>query len=236
MAIVLGIRPGGRYSFAVAALYWTGKLPGKLVAIRSHSGVQAVLDDLMGIVGEWGELTAAAVDAPLTWNGSPTGWRKCDDKLREMLPEWAPKSWIRSPNAMPGAVGIQGPALTWSMALEKRHGNLPEYRLFESHPRLSMARAFRDAKKQLIGYRQSKTPAEEKRAHIDYLLDRFVDAGALSIETDRPSSVEELEATVCAITAMGDAFDASGIVTHRIEGGVIRPVGRRDIVILSGLS
>ena len=38
----------------------------------------------------------------------------------------------RSPNALPGAVGVQGPALTWAMAVEAKQGGLPKHTTIET--------------------------------------------------------------------------------------------------------
>ncbi len=236
MPILLGIRPGGRDGFAVVGLYTpTGKLPGRLISSESLSGVRAVLDSILGLVGEWGELNAAAIDAPLTWSGTPTGRRRADALLQGEVPSWAPNSWFRSPNAVPGAIAVQGPALAWALAVEAKRGNLPRHDIYECHPRASLARTTRDMREAVLGYRNSKLPAKTRRAHLDRLVGRFVDAGVLMIETEPPTTAPELEAMICAITAHGIAFPDTGYVTHLIAGGEIRPVGRRMIAVLDGL-
>ncbi len=235
MAILLGVRPGGRNSFAVAALYWNGKLPGRLVMMQSHSGVQAVLDGIIGLVGEWGDLTTISIDAPLSWTGSATGWRPCDEAIRQMLPLGAPRNWVRSPNALPGAVGIQGPALTWALAVEAKAGNIPKHTTVETHARVGMARALRQARVDVLNYRQRALKTAERLTHIERLTHQFIDAGTIALEGSAPQTPEELDALVSAIVSMALAFPHTGLVTHAYAGGAIRPVGSRQVVLLDAL-
>src|SRR5687768_1079421 len=103
MAIVFGVHPGGKNAFALAALYYSGRLPASLVATRSVSSVAEAKDYLVGVVGEWGDqLSVVAVNAPLTWSGGASGWRPSDLALRKRLPDWAPRTWYRAPTALPG--------------------------------------------------------------------------------------------------------------------------------------
>ena len=44
-----------------------------------------------------------------------------------------------------------------------------------------------------------------------------------------------VHALTCAVTAMAVAFPETGLITHEIPGGEIRPVGKRSLVILGGL-
>jgi len=236
MPILIGIRPGGRDGFAVAALYTpTGGLPGRLVLSATMSGVRAVLDQIMGLVGEWGELNAAAIDAPLTWSGSTTGRRRADTQLHEQMPSWAPKSWFPSPNSVPGAVAVQGPALAWVLAMEAKRGSLPLHELYEVHPRASLARALRDERDAILGYRNAKLGAAARAAHVQRLVRRFGDAGLVMWETDPPDSAAGLDALVGAVTAHGIAFPTTGYVTHLLGAAEIRPVGKRLIAVLDGL-
>lgn len=235
MAILLGVRPGGRNSFAVAALFWTGRLPGRLVLIKSHSGVQAVLNTIIGLVGEWGELTTVAVDAPLSWTGSATGWRPCDEAIRQLVPAGLPRTWVRSPNALPGAVGIQGTALTWTLALEAKEGNIPLHTAVETNARISMARCLRQAHGAISAYRHRATKAPARSLHVQSLTSQLVDAGTIVLEGSPPRSVEELDAVVSAVVAMAVAFPECGLVTHSFAGGNIRPVGSRSVVVLDAL-
>lgn len=235
MAILIGVHPGGRSSFAVAALYWSGQLPAMLIESRSHSSVQEVLENIIGVIGEWGDLEAAAIAAPLTWSPHSSGWRECDMALKKRLPKWAPTSWLRSPNALPGAVAVQGPALTWAMAYEVKRGLLPEHAVMETHPRASLAAVAPDLKTALVGYRKRDATAGTRQKHIDALLERFVDSGIVQLENVRPTSPDELDAVVCAVTALARAFPDCGLLTEEMPGASIRPVGRRSLVVLTAL-
>jgi predicted nuclease with RNAse H fold len=235
MAILLGVRPGGRDGFAVSALYWAGALPSRLILARSFSGVDAVRHAIMGVVGEWGEMTAAAIDAPLTWSGSANGERAADEALRQSVPAWAPRTWFRSPNALPGAVGIQGPALAWSLALEAKRDMLPEHRIFETHARASLARLGRDLSTAVRGYRDKKVPEAARARHRHRIIERLADTGVVQVEAEPPDSAEQVEALICAVTALAYCFPETGVLVHEIEGGEIRPVGKRPVVILSAL-
>lgn len=235
MAILLGARPGGRGGFAVSALFWTGRLPARLIHSRSVSGVQAVLEEIMGVVGEWGELTVAAIDAPLTWSGSENGERAVDVALRKLAPSWAPRGWFRAPNALPGAVAIQGPALAWALAVEAKRGLLPEHRIVETHPRASLARTLRDLRQPVLDYRDKKVSEERRRQALEQIVTRFVDAGVIAKEVEGPHSPEELEGLVCAIVALAVGVESTGLVSRELEGAEIRPVGTRPVVLLEAL-
>lgn len=236
MPILLGIRPGGRDGFAVVALFWTGRPPVQMIAAHTLSGVQAVTNEIMGVVGEWGELTAATVDAPLTWSGTPTGRREADDKLRALVPSWVPKTWFRSPNALPGAVAVQGPAVTWALAVEAKRGNIPVHKLLECHSRASLARTVPELKASVLGYRSPKLSRGTRQRHVERLLRHLSESGNVKFEVNPPKNAEELEALVCAMTALAIAFPESGLVAHEVPGSEIRPVGRRNIAILDALS
>jgi hypothetical protein len=235
MPILLGVRPGGRDGFAVAAIFTEGRLPGRLILSDTLSGVRAVLDRILGVIGEWGELTAAAIDAPLSWSGSPTGRREGDELLQNLVPDWVPKNWFPSPNAMQGAVAIQGPALAWAMAAEAKQKNLPTHEIYETHPRASLARTLRTEREAILAYRDRDIPTADRTAHVRRILGCLLDAGVLVIETSTPETPVELEATVCAVTAMAVAFPNAGFAVHELGGGEIRPVGRRQIIVLGGL-
>ncbi len=235
MPILIGAHPGGRNSFAVTALFWTGRLPCMVVGVRSYSGVDAVCKDIMGVFGEWGEMTAAGIDAPLTWSGTPNGWRACDLALKELTPEWAPKTWNRAPNALPGTVGVQGPALTWAMAAEAKRGTLPEHQVYETNPRLSLARINPDNRAAVLGYRKRETAAPARKKHVEKLAERFSDAGVVKYEVNPPATADELDALVSAVSALAVAFPECGVLARTLEGGEIRPVGKRSLVILDGL-
>ena len=233
--ILIGVSPGGRNKFATTALFFSGRLPASIVFTRVQSGVDDVLGSVVGIVGEWGELSAVAVAAPLTWSGVPSGWRACDRTMRKLFPAWMPKTWWRPPNLLPGSVAVQGPALAWALAREIKAGILPQHHLYETHPRASLALVAGDLKASILGYRQAGTTAPQKRKHIARLLETFRDAGAVKTEVEPPHTADELDALICAVTALGAVAPESGLVVHELEGGEIRPVGKRALAILKAL-
>ncbi|MBI5507741.1 MAG: DUF429 domain-containing protein [Deltaproteobacteria bacterium] len=233
--ILVGVHPGGRNKFAVTTLFYNGRLPAAIVSSRAHSGVDDVLADIVGLVGEWGELNGAAIDAPLTWAGLPSGWRDCDLKAQRLLPAWAPKAWWRPPNVLPGAVAVQGPALAWALAREIKSGILPHHRLFETHPRTSLALCASDLKPNILGYRSVGVALSERRRHVGRLLGHFGDAGVVKSEVEPPTSPDELDSLVCAITALGAVAQDCGLVVHELQGGEIRPVGHRTLAVLKAL-
>jgi hypothetical protein len=235
MPILIGAHPGGKNSFAVCALFWPGKLPAMLVGVRSYSGVDAVLKDIVGVFGEWGDLTAAGIAAPLSWSGTPNGWRECDLELKKLVPEWAPKSWSRSPNALPGTIGVQGPALTWGMAYETKRGLLPEHKVFECVPRVSLSRIAPEERAAVVGYRNKDVGGAAKKKHVEKLVERFVDSGVVKLEVNAPVIPEELDALVAAVSVLAVTHDETGILTRTLDGGEIRPVGKRQLVILDAL-
>jgi len=233
--IFIGVSPGGRGRFAVTALYFNGRLPASIIATMVQSGVDEVLGRVVGLVGEWSELSGVAIAAPLTWSGVQSGWRDCDAEAKRLLPAWAPKSWWRPPNVLPGSIAVQGPALAWALAREVKGGVLPQHRLYETHPRTSLALAAGDLKAAILAYRAPGTPAAQRRKHIARLLETFRDAGAVKSEVDPPESPDELDALICAVTALGAVAPESGLVVHELAGGDIRPVGKRALAILKAL-
>jgi hypothetical protein len=235
MPILIGAHPGGRNSFAVCALWWTGRLPAGVVGVRSYSGVDAVCKDIMGVFGEWGELTAAGIDAPLTWSGTPNGWRPCDLAVKDLTPDWAPSNWHRAPNQLPGTIGVQGPALTWAMAAEAKRGTLPEHQVFETNPRVSLARITPDNRAGVIGYRKRETASPARKKHVEKLAERLTDAGMVKYEVPPPVTADELDALISALSVLAISFPECGILSRSLEGGEIRPVGKRSLVILDGL-
>ncbi len=235
MPIVFGVNPGGKSNFALATLFWSGQLPASLIATRSLSGVDEALYDIIGVVGEWGELSAVAIDAPLSWGGSPSGWRRSDRLLQKRLPEWAPRTWHRAPNSLPGSVSVQGPALTWGLASEIKAGQLPHHTVLETNARVALALVAPDQKEHLLAAYSSRTEAAERKRHVQEVVGHFVDAGLLRIEAEEPCTAEELDAFACAMTALAVAVPETGLVTHELAGGDIRPVGKRPLVILEAL-
>lgn len=236
MSVLIGVHPGGRMKFAVSALFWSGKLPVSVFRARSYSGVDDVLADIVGVQGEWGSLAGIAIDAPLTWSGAPSGWRACDLELRKNMPSWVPKTWIRPPTTIPGAISVQGPALGWALAQEIRNGQLPEHSLVETNPRLSLASIASDLREAVLGYRGRDVSDEQVDAHIKRLVGRLEEAGIVRIEeASAPKTPDELDALACAVVALGRAFPDSGLVLGEWQGGEIRPIGRRQVAILRGL-
>jgi hypothetical protein len=232
-SVLIGVHPGGKLKFAVCALFWNGKLPVSVFRARSYSSVDDVLADIVGIQGEWGSLAGIAIDAPLTWSGAPSGWRNADLTLRKTLPKWVPKTWIRPPTTISGAVSVQGPALGWALAQEIKNGQLPEHSLIETNPRLSLAAVASDLKDSVIAYRGRN--AELVPDAIKRLAHRFEETGVAKIEEEPPKTAEELDAFVCALVALGRAHPDSGLVLTEYQGGEIRPLGRRQLALLKGL-
>ncbi len=231
----MGIDPGGKNRFAASTLYYNGRLPASLIASKVHSGVDDVLADVVGQTGEWSELTAVAIAAPLTWSGVPSGWRNCDVVARRLLPDWVPKSWWRPPNVLSGAVAVQGPALAWALAREIKGGVLPQHKTFETHPRASLALVACDLRAAILGYQRREATAAEQRKHVARIVEHFVDAGIVRIETKPPVTGDELQGLICALTALGACAPETGLVVHELEGGDIRPVGKRSLALLKAL-
>ncbi len=186
MSVLIGVHPGGKAKFAVCALFWSGKPPVSVFRARSYSGVDDVLADIVGVHGEWGSLAGVAIDAPLTWSGAPSGWRSCDLALRQSLPSWVPKTWIRPPTTLPGAIAVQGPALGWALAQEIKSGALPEISLVETHPRLSLACVANDMQPDVLGYRGRDASPEQVATHIQRLANRFEETGVARIDQEPP--------------------------------------------------
>jgi predicted nuclease with RNAse H fold len=233
--ILVGVSPGGHNKFAATTLFFNGHMPAAIISTKVKSGVDDVLADVVGLVGEWGELSAVAIAAPLTWAGVPSGWRGCDLTMRKLLPAWVPRTWWRPPNVLPGAIAVQGPALAWALAREIKGGILPQHRLYETHPRTSLALIAGDLKASILGYRQMGTTIAQKRKHIVRLFEAFTDAGVVKAEVEPPNSADELDALICALTALGAVAPESGLVVHELEGGEIRPVGKRQLAVLKAL-
>ncbi len=235
MGVVIGAHPGGRSKYAVSALFYGANLPALMFRSRAYSGTDEVLADIVGTYGEWGELAAVAIDAPLTWAGGQSGWRDCDLEIRERLPGWVPRTWIRPPNAISGAIGVQGPALAWSLAQEIRSGQLPKHRVVETNPRVGLARIAPDLRDAILTYREPKQSAKSRRAALDALLTRFTDAGLITLEDTPPASSSELDALICAIVALANAHPETGLIVQSFTGGDIRPVGQREVSLLYGI-
>jgi len=235
MSVYIGVHPGGRSSFAVCALFWQGHLPAWLFTYRVYSSVHEVLNDIVGVFGEWGDLSGVAVDAPLTWAPTPGGARENDRQMRALLPPWVPNTWVRAPNCQVGASTIQGPALVWSMAREAKLGTLPLPAFCETHPRASLTRIAGDLKTAVLGYRNRKLTKATRAKHVGVLVDRLVDPGMIKLEVGRPTTADELDALICAMTALAYDKPESGLVIREFPSEDIRPVGRRALVIIDAL-
>jgi hypothetical protein len=233
MALVFGVAPSVRGGLALGALYWQGKAPASLIVAVSVPSVDEALSRIVGTTGEWGELQAVGIASPLTWSGSPAGVRHVDKALKKRLPKWAPRTWVRGPLNTPSSTTIQGPALTWGLATEIRHGQLPHHAVIECSPKLSLTRLLPDSQEALLGYAGRSAGAAQ---HVRTLLTSFVSTGILRLETEpAPTTAFELDALVCALTSLGVAAPDSGIVTHELQGGDLRPVGKRPVVVLEAL-
>ncbi len=235
MAIVFGVNPGGKNSFASAALFWSGRLPASLVALDTSSSVEEAKLHIIGVVGEWGDLAAVAIDAPLTWSGELNGWRASDHALKKRMPSWASSQWHRAPTSLAGSIGVQGPALAWCLASEIKGGALPQHTMVETNPRVCLALVAPALQDSLLAYTAHKTPRTQKREAVERLVTHFVESGVVKLEAPAPQTPEELEALVCAVVALGVAAPDSGLVTHELPGGEIRPLGARPIVLLEAL-
>ncbi len=235
MSVLIGAHPGGKNRYAVCGLFYGGTLPALLFRSRAYSGTQDVLSEIVGAAGEWGGLAAVAIDAPLTWSGGTSGWRDADEALRTLWPEWLPTRWLKPPNALTGAVAVQGPALAWSLAREIRNEILPPHRVVETHPRLGLARIGEKCRDAVLTYRDNTARPEARKKAISTLLDRFIDAGVVQLEDRPPKNHAELDALVAAVVALGTAFPESGVVVSSHPGSELRPVGDRPVNILDRL-
>lgn len=234
MAVLVGVQPGGKGKFAVCAAYWSGQLPALVFNARAYSGVDEALANILGVASEWGDvLSMVAIAAPLTWSGSPSGWRKCDRQLRKSLPAWTPPAWFRAPNSLPGAISVQGPALTWGMAKEAKLGQLPPHGVVETHPRACLAHIAADLRPAVLGYRNRELAVPTRQKHIETLTARLTEAGIVKLDTGLPQSPDALDALVCAMVALGCAIPEAGLVMQEFAGGDVRPVGKRAVMILS---
>jgi len=232
MALVFGVTPGARGGMSLAALYWNGKSPASLIVMASVGTIDEALAKIVGTTGEWGELNAVGIAAPLTWAGTPKGTRPVDVELRKSLPKWAPRTWARPPLALPSPIVVQGIALTWALASEIRHEQLPKHAVVECHPRLALTHLWPDARETILGY-AGKGPNID--GCVDKLVTAFTDSGLVRIETERPKTPVELEAMVAAVTALAVAIPDMGLVVHELAGGEVKPVGKRPVVVLEAL-
>ncbi len=232
MAVVFGVNPRARAGISLVALYWQDKFPATLVVSRVCEGVDDAVGRIVGTVGEWGELQAVAVAAPLTWSNSAKGVRGADNALKKRLPRWAPRSWVRSPLARPSVVTVQGMALAWAIAEEIRSNQLPRHQLVECHPRFSLAHLWPEAREDILAY--AKGPKGDA-ASVQALVTRFVEGGLVQLEECAIETAGELDALVAALTALGLAAPDSGLVVHEHVGSELRPVGKRPMAYLVAL-
>ncbi|MBN1960914.1 MAG: DUF429 domain-containing protein [Deltaproteobacteria bacterium] len=233
MGVVFGIRPAPRVGISVVSLYWQAKLPAMSILATTVPSVTSAMSQIIGTVGEWGELSAIAIAAPLTWSGAKHGRRAIDNVLRQNLPRWASRTWVRLPLAQSSAVTVQGTAIALSLANEIRQGQLPHHAVVECNPRYSLAYLWPDFSQSVLEYLRG---TKEDQNHIEKLLQQFHDAGVVRYEEDhRPQNAGELEAFAAALTALGVAEPQMGLVVQQHAGGDIRPVGKRVVATLLAL-
>lgn len=233
MAVSIGVHPGGQNRYAVVALFYTGSLPALMFRTRVYSGTSEVLRDIVGTYGEWGPLAAVAIDAPLTWSGAPSGWRNCDLKLKSELPEWAPPTWVRPPNALAGAVSVQGPALAWELTQEVKNGLFSSHTIVETHPRLCLARFAPELRDDILAYGATETSAARRLGAINKIVEMLVSRDLVTVEDTPPTTRAELDALVCAIVALVTAHPHPEWSLETFEGGDIKPLGERSVSLLS---
>lgn len=135
MELILGFDPGGsegggRFGWAVAEM--TGTLPVRIVATGAKAHAEAAVNAAFERVGSGDKVVAAGVDSPMYW--TPTGDRKADRKLREILRERGAGSiaggTVQHLNSLQGACLIQGPIA--ALLLRRRCPDIP---LTEPHPK-----------------------------------------------------------------------------------------------------
>jgi hypothetical protein len=235
MAIVFGAHPGGKNAFALAGLYYNGRLPASLIVTRSFSSVGEAKNHIVGVVGEWGGLDVVGIDAPLSWSPDPSGVRACDVTLKKRLPGWAPRTWYKAAGSMPAAQSVQGPALAWALADEFKHQQLPQHQIVETPARLSLSIACQERKDDLLKL-ADRTAKDTRPKLAARLVEHFVESGVLRVEVDTPVATSEgIEAIMSAVTALAVAAPDIGLVTPPLDGGTLRPFGTRPVVVLEAL-
>lgn len=122
-AVWIGVDPGGRNKFGVAAL----SADGAMEAERFSCARQAV-----GWVADLNvAVRGVGVDAPLWWSSGESGARHADRWLREGYPE--ARNSVMLINSIFGGVLIQG--FLFAAELRQRFPDLP---VTEAHPKLLM--------------------------------------------------------------------------------------------------
>jgi len=235
MSIFFGATPGRKGQFGVAALYFKDQLPASVLRLRAVACVDDALREIIAVAGEWSEMSAVGVAAPLSWDGSARGLRPCDHEILERLPTWAPRPWVRSAVALPGAVALQGPALAWALANEIKSGQLPKHAVFETLPRASLALLAPEHKSDLLLLSGRPTPAAHAKA-VARLLARLTDSNIVRFDVPPPTTLFALEAVVSALIALAVTSPALGLVTRELDGGNLRPLGARPVVLLEALA
>jgi len=235
MSLFIGVSPAARGGLSLATLFWNGQWPVSLLSVQRLGSVEDTVNRIVGMVGEWGELSAVGIDAPLTWSGAAGGWREVDGLVRKRLPPWAPRGWVRPPLALPSSVTVQGVALAWSLASEIRQGQLPRHSVIETRSRVSLAQLVPDLSLALTRYASPRVAAPTRQAHVTKIVERFVDAGLVRLELGDAIDGPGLEALIGGLTALGVAIPDAGLVVHELGGGSIRPVGRRPVALLVAL-
>ena len=148
MEVILGFDPGGnasgaRFGWAVAEM--SGEAPIRIIATGISAHAEGAVSAAFAQVGANDRVTATGVDSPMYW--TPTGERRADLKLREILRErgagTSTGGTVQHPNSLQGACLVQGPI---AAALVRRR--FPDVALTESHPK-ALLWALRIASKDL---------------------------------------------------------------------------------------
>lgn len=233
--MVLGIIPGRKGKFALCALFHKPDSPPSVVNMTSLTSVEHALQTVVGVVGEWTELSATVIAAPLSWSAACDGWRGCDLSLRKRMPAWVPRAWVRAPNAVLGTVSMQGPALALAMANEIRIGQLPRHRLLETNPRVSLALALPDAQNDIRACFAQAGSLDASAAAAKRICARLIDKRLLAFDVPQPTSPHEIEAIVAALTGLAHVSPDFGLPTAHWAGGDLRPLGKRPLVVLDAI-
>ena len=144
--LFLGFDPGGHGRPSSKGKFgWSicgevdGLLQERLQTGLAHDAWEAI-NQVKGAIASLGPrdnpwVRAAGIDAPLLWNkrGDRKGYRKADCVLRRTLRDHnLPTASVLAPNALYGAVVVQGPLLvrhlsaTWDLAITESHPTVLE--------------------------------------------------------------------------------------------------------------
>jgi hypothetical protein len=187
MELILGFDPGGnasgaRFGWAVAEN--SEEVPVRVVATGTSAHAEGAVSAAFGCVAGDDRVVAVGVDSPMYW--TPTGERKADLKLREILRERGAGSsaggTVQHLNSLQGACLVQGPI---AASLVRRR--FPDIALTESHPK-ALLWALRIASKDLKPASISATqlsgllrgPIGESEDERDAVLGAFVAWGMVT--------------------------------------------------------